>query len=327
MEKRGDSQRKTRLTGVSDRRRKPVRGTKNRGRTTMLYQAQRAIRNFKRQLSAPGSPVRHLRRAAYKAKNAARVKEREEYGRKLTEGMTPELAKTVQELRDQGTANFNAHLDPALLAELDAHYQKEIAPRSEAAAGLKTHPFFFELTNDADNRTDNILVRFALQEKVLAAVSAYLGSAPFFQRTKVLESRGIPQEKFEASQLWHLDYADSRAVWLWVYLTDVQKVEDGPYTYLPVSASRRVKNSFFPRRIMDEEIDNSDLKQDVRQITGPRLTAFLVDSTSIYHMGSRLAPGHKRCIYMASFVDPVNHKIVVRPEQSLDPERMILFQP
>ena len=78
---------------------------------------------------------------------------------------------------------------------------------------------------------------------------------------------------------------------------------------------------------MDDEIDGSDLKSEIRQITGPRLTAFLVDSTSIYHMGSRLAPGHTRCIYMASFVDPVYHKIVVQPKEPLDADRRLLFQP
>lgn len=293
----------------------------------MLYKTQRAFRDLKRKLGAPGSPVRHLRRAAYRALHPGRVRERADYGRKLTAALTPELAKTVQELRDTGTANFNAHLDSAMLQELDAHYQTQIAPRAAEAAGLKSHRFFFELTRDEDNATDNILVRFALQEKVLAAAAAYLGTAPFFQRTKVLESRGIEQDKWEASQLWHRDYADSRAVWLWVYLTDVLSVENGPYTYLPVKASARVKNSIFPRRIMDDEIDGSDLKGEVRQITGPRLTAFLVDSTSIYHMGSRLAPGHTRCIYMASFVDPVYHQIVVQPKEPLDADRRLLFQP
>jgi hypothetical protein len=292
-----------------------------------LNNAQRAVRRFKKQLTAPGSPVRHLKRVAHQTLNFSRVNERRAYGQKLATKMTPELEKTVQILREQGTAPFNQHLDPALLAELDAHYQREIAPRAETTQGLKSHPFFFELTRDEDNASDNILVRFALQDSVLAAASAYLGSAPFFQRTKVLESRGIQQDKWEASQLWHLDYADSKAVWLWVYLTDVDKVEDGPYTYLPAPASRRVNNSFFPRRIRDEEIEGTELKDEVRRITGKRLTSFLVDSTSIYHMGSRLGAGHKRCIYMASFIDPVNHKVVVQPKEPMDRERLMLFQP
>jgi hypothetical protein len=292
-----------------------------------LHHAQRAVRRFQTKLTAPGSPIRHLKRAAHRACNLARVRERQAYGQKLAATMTPALARTVQELRDHGTAPFNEHLDAALLAELDAHYQKDIAPRAEAAQGLKTHRFFFELTREEDNATDNILVRFGLQDAVLAAVSAYLGTAPFFQRTKVLESRGIQQDKWEASQLWHRDYADSGAVWLWVYLSDVLSVEDGPYTYLPAPASRQVKNSFFPRRIRDEEIDGTELKSEIRRITGPRLTSFLVDSTSIYHMGSRLAPGHTRCIYMASFIDPVNHKVVVQPKEPLDAERMLLFHP
>jgi hypothetical protein len=124
----------------------------------MLYQTQRAFRDFKRKLGAPGSPVRHLRRAAYRALHPGRVREREDHGRKLTAALTPELAKIVQELRETGTANFNAHLDPSMLAELDAHYQQHIAPRAPEAAGSDHHRFFFELTRKEDNVTDNILV-------------------------------------------------------------------------------------------------------------------------------------------------------------------------
>jgi hypothetical protein len=78
---------------------------------------------------------------------------------------------------------------------------------------------------------------------------------------------------------------------------------------------------------MDNEIEGSGLQAEVRQITGPRLTAFLVDSTSIYHMGSRLAPGHTRCIYMASFVDPVYQRPVFQEKEPLDPDLRLLFQP
>lgn len=287
--------------------------------------AQRAVRRLRTKLSAPGSPVRHLRRAAAKTLHPVRTRERAQAGKRLMSKLSPELAATVEELRREGTAPFNAHLDPALLAELDAYYKNVLLPRAEKTESFKTHPFFFQLSGVEDQTLDNIMSRFALQESVLAAAAAYLGTAPFFQMVRVIESRGISQTKWEASQLWHLDYADSRAVWLWVYLTDVNDVADGPYTYLPVEASKHVNNSFFPRRIMDEEIDNSPLKSQVRQVMGPRLTSFLVDSTSIYHMGSRLADGHKRCIYSASFIDPVFHQTAITASGPIDGDQRLLL--
>ena len=291
---------------------------------TIHNRATSAVRKLTRHLQAPGSPVRHLRRAAHHALHPIRVSERRAAGRRFMEKLSPEIAATVEELRETGVANFNAHLDPKLLAELDAHYQNVLLPRASATESAKTHPFFFELTRPEDRRADDILVRFALQDPVLAAVAAYLKTAPFFRTVKVIESRGIAQTKWQASQLWHLDYADSRAVWLWVYLTDVNTVENGPYTYLPVAASKRVQNSFFPRRILDAEIDNSPLASEVRRVTGPRLTSFLVDSTSVYHMGSRLAEGQKRCIYTASFIDPVYDQTVIQASTPLPGDRRLL---
>ena len=224
-----------------------------------------------------------------------------------------------------GVASFNTHLDPTLLAELDTYYRDVIAPRAETAEGSKSHRHFFDLNRPEDWSADNILVRFAMQDSVLAAAAAYLQTAPFFQIVKVLESRGIKQDKWESSQLWHLDYADSRAVWLWVYLTDVNTPDDGPYTYLPVEPSKQVNNDFFPRRIRDEEIEETDLKQKVQQVMGPRLTAFLVDSTSIYHMGSRLPLGRRRCIYSASFIDPIHQHTVIKATAPLAGDRRLIL--
>lgn len=290
-----------------------------------LEEVQRTVRRYQAKLKAPGSPVRHLRRAAHRALHPIQRRERVEAGRRFEEKLSPELAATVDELRREGLASFNAHLDPALLAELDTYYREVIEPRAETAEGAKSHRFFFELNRPEDWTADNILVRFAMQDSVLAAASAYLRTAPFFQVVKVLESRGIQQDKWESSQLWHLDYADSRAVWLWVYLTDVNSPEDGPYTYLPVEPSKRVNNDFFPRRIKDEEIEETALKQQIRQVMGPRLTAFLVDSTSIYHMGSRLPLGKRRCVYSASFIDPIHHHTVIKTSTPLPGDRRLLL--
>ena len=290
-----------------------------------LDDAQRALRRFRAKLKAPGSPVRHLRRAAHRALHPIQRRERVQAGRRLEEKLSPELAATVEELRRVGVASFNAHLDPALLAELDTYYREVIAPRAETAEGSKSHRHFFDLNRPEDWSADNILVRFAMQDSVLAAAAAYLQTAPFFQIVKVLESRGIKQDKWESSQLWHLDYADSRAVWLWVYLTDVNTPDDGPYTYLPVEPSKQVNNDFFPRRIRDEEIEETDLKQKVQQVMGPRLTAFLVDSTSIYHMGSRLPLGRRRCIYSASFIDPIHQHTVIKATAPLAGDRRLIL--
>jgi hypothetical protein len=287
---------------------------------------RRSVRRFSQHLKAPGSPVRHLRRIAYKALHPAEVRRRSQAGRQFSSELSPELAATYGELERNGFVRFDAHADPALLAELQAYYRETLIPRREAVQGLKTHPFVFRLATPEDLTTDNILVRFALQDAAVKVAAAYLKTAPYLQSVNLWESRGIQQKKWEASQLWHLDYHDSRALFFWVYLTGVDDVGKGPFTYLPATSSRRVKNNFFPRRIRDEEVSESSLAADVRQVFAPALTCFLVDSTRCYHMGSRMSEGELRCVYIAQFVDPIVGQNHIRTTAPLPPAKDLLIR-
>ncbi|MEI9897786.1 MAG: hypothetical protein WDN28_28995 [Chthoniobacter sp.] len=272
------------------------------------YRMQLVANGFK----GYGSPIRHVRRVAYKVRNLEDVMARRKAARGVTQDLPPGIATRVRELREKGFAYFTEQVDPQLLAELGKFYDEVLTRRSAVATPSPTHPFFFSLIEPEDYATDHIMMRFAMQKSILQAVSAYFGSVPLLNPVGIQESRPVKivSKKMRASQQWHLDYTagGDEAVSVWVYFTDVNSVDQGPLTYLPIAATRKVKNTFFPGRIEDEQIEEFGLTKDVEPILGSRLTVFLISTHKCYHMGSRVKEGNKRVVgifpfYKAADVD------------------------
>src|SRR6478672_736533 len=122
----------------------------------------------------------------------------------------------------------------------------------------------------------NFRIRFALQERILKFIGAYFGESPFLQDINILASFSTDSDKWQDSQLWHQDYGDSKVLKLWVYLTDVEKPETGPFTYLPGHLSRRVPNPF-QRRVSDETMAEQGFDKQAVAVTGPKASTFLID--------------------------------------------------
>lgn len=258
------------------------------------------VQRLAENLGGYGSPMRHVRRLAFKARNLGEVMERKRSARNFTRDLKPALAQHAEEFRRNGFSYFTDQIDPQLLAELMKYYDETVTKRSEAAKAVATHPFFFPLDDPNDLATDNILVRFALQDSILQAVTAYYGSVPILKRINIVESRSVEvvSKKLRASRQWHLDYAQGGddMVSIWVYLTDVKSTAQGPLTYIPIPGSRKVKNGIFPGRIEDEQIVADGLADQIKPILGPRSTVFLINTHKCYHMGSRLEEGERRVV-------------------------------
>jgi hypothetical protein len=267
-------------------------------------------------LQESGSPLRHVRRIAYKTMNPGEILRRKMHARNFTRNLKPGIAACARELGEKGFTYFTEEVDPQLLQELNTYYDDVISKRSATAKPQPTHPFFFSLSNPEEHTTDNVLVRFALQDSILQAVTAYFGCVPLISGIHVTESRSvtIDSERMRASQQWHMDYSagGDDEVSVWVHMTDVNSLEQGPFTYIPIPGSRKVKNDFFPRRIRDEEIVGAGLAGEVKHAFGPRSTVFIMNSLKIYHMGSRLAPGNKRVVCIFTYVKPGKYKDFVK---------------
>lgn len=283
-------------------------------------------------LAHHNSPLRHVRKYYNRGRHLKEVLERRRNARNFIGNLAPGIAHRAEEFRKNGFTYFTEQIDPQLLAELMRYYDEVISKRSATATAPEHHPFFFPLTDDKDFTTDNILVRFALQDSVIQAVTAFFGCVPFLSGIYINESRHVKIKKKSqlASQQWHLDFSASgdELVSLWVYLTPVESLDQGPFTYLPTPASRKVKSGIFPRRVEDEEIEAAGLGEQIEHAMGPRSTTFFVDTLRCYHMGSRVAPGEKRVACMFTYAKPATEQSFVKVTDAIpENKRLVLCRP
>jgi len=284
------------------------------------------LKKYQNRYYASGSPLRYVRKATLELSNPGAGRERAKVGASVAAGLPASLQQRVADLKSTGYADAGEELDPKLLAELD---QTATGRLTNGYKGTKIRSFFTKYTDDQDLNSDSIFVRFALQPSVQKLVCSYFGNTvPYLGEVAVIQSHSNGNDQWTDSQLWHLDFSDSRTVLLWVYLTDVNTDEQGPFAYLPVEASRKVKNSFFPKRVPDDVVESAGLSKDVRKVYGPRLKSFYVDTARCYHLGSRLRGDQTRLVYLATFIThkplyPLDNGIKLNGAVS-DVERLLL---
>jgi hypothetical protein len=248
---------------------------------------------------ASGSPLRYVRKLSLELADPSASRERARLGSQLVAGLSGEVQKRVADLQVTGYADGGDEIDAALLAELRQSAEARIAGGFQ---GAKIRSFFTKMTTDEDLQSDSIYVRFALQPSVQKLVCSYFNNTvPYLAEISMILSTGTEAGKWSESQLWHLDYGDAPTILLWVYLSDVHDVESGPFTYIPAVPSRKVPNTFFPKRVPDETVDSLGLAGEARSVFGPKGKVFYIDTSRCYHLGSRLMPGHERLVYLATF--------------------------
>ena len=158
-----------------------------------------------------------------------------------------------------------------------------------------------ETTNGAFD-SENIFVKFATQKKVIEILSLHFKKTP--QLMEVLLSYSRPTDNdLSYSQLWHRDFDDNNTVKLFVYLSDVNEVDDGPFTFLPKPNSKKI--GFQLRsHLSDEKFFSKTSKDKIIQMCAPKLTVFMCETSKCYHMGSRVMPNSSRLMYTATFINP-----------------------
>lgn len=265
--------------------------------------ARRTISNRLRWLLIR-SPYRNLVKALRRLRASAAVRNRRAAFAELS--LDSDQEQAVESLRLTGYADASAVVERALLEAAEQAARGKVYDEDRPGRErLNPDKDFWEhlLDEDADatgrQPSDSPFVQLAASERVLALVSAYFADAPLVDYVHLLYSTHRPGP-LKVSQLWHRDYDDAKVLKLFVYLSDCETDEDGPFTFLPAPASRSIGFSLHSHR-PDAAMGEDMLKKHIRTIKGPRLSAFLVDTGRCYHMGSRVAPGHDRLLYVATF--------------------------
>lgn len=221
------------------------------------------------------------------------------------EGLQEDETALVQ-LRNEGWTMAGQFADPALLGELRAASEAKVARAEELTrAQTLTHKSYWVRLLDEDLVNgrfphDNVFVRFATQPGMVSFVSSYFGELPLLIDVLLTLSREAATQPI-ISQLWHKDYDDRHTVKLFVYLTDVAGTDDGPFTFLPAPISDCLGITL-RSHLPDGKVFPRIERTSVRELCGPALTTFFCETSRCLHMGSRLAPGHSRLMYTATYV-------------------------
>lgn len=259
-----------------------------------------SINKLRSKYYGPGSPLRYMRKVTLELSNPGATRLRTKLGGEIASNLPANLQQRLSDLETKGFAEAGDEIDPQLLAELIQASEARLAGHEEAT---KIHEFFSTISQPEDLQLGSIYVRFALQPAVQKLACAYFNNTvPYLCSANLLLSRGRDAKEWINSQLWHLDYSDCRTLRFWVYITDVTAVEDGPFTYMPVGPSRKVPNTFFPRRVTDEQMAAAGLADEACQVYGKKGKVFYIDTSRCYHLGSRLKEGKTRLVYDATFL-------------------------
>lgn len=247
------------------------------------------------------------------------------------------------DLEARGWARADDLADPKLMAELVV---TAAARRASSTTLLEhqasTHKAFWGRLLDAEAvdaaefggaegtkllPVNSIFVRFALQPNVVGLVARHLGTVPLL--TDVLLTLSVPgPDELSYSQLWHRDYDDRQTVKVFVYLSDVDGPDDGPFTLIDGPGSAPVRPLRSTHRD-DAWVFGRTHRDHVVSVTGPTGSTFVCETSRCLHMGSRVAPGHTRLMYTANFISPpsVYPGWATRFTPAADPfERLVLGQ-
>jgi hypothetical protein len=209
-------------------------------------------------------------------------------------------------LQTNGFANVDHLFTEEDYIGLDKYLSEKIEKAEQARNNqkVKTKDFWLRLSDSDDEgtlSTSHPMVAISLKNQLLQVVASYLKTAPFLQYTLMTYSypmEGGPQ----SSQLWHHDFDGEKILKFFIYLSDVEKDEDGPFTLIPAYDSAKVHNSFFPKHLSDDEISKYiDLGATVK-IKGKKWSAFVCDTHRCYHMGSRVSDGHYRIMMTSLYL-------------------------
>jgi hypothetical protein len=185
--------------------------------------------------------------------------------------------------------------------------------------------FLVNVLDTSTVTTASSMIRFALRDDVLTAVSQYLGVVPFLSSIAVFYSPTMDRSPI-SSQLHHCDGDDIRQIKVFVYGTDVTAAS-GPLTVLSADESARVRRATgyqYRQRLTDEQVADVLGDRRERPIVGPSGTTSFVDTSRCFHFGARVAPSAPaRLMTVIQYQTPYAFTLPRHPEQSLPFLRLV----
>lgn len=163
--------------------------------------------------------------------------------------------------------------------------------------------------------TDPALYKWGLNDDNLNVAENYIGLPVHYRGVAVKRERadGIAAD----TRQWHLDPEDRRLLKIIVYLNDVDD-GCGPFEYMNRDATRRAVHHlhYSSGYVSDEAMARVVPSSDWVRVTGRRLTAVFVDTSSVFH---RAKPPTSSDRYSMTFSYASTTPLQVYPEAFLSP--------
>ena len=223
-----------------------------------------------------------------------------------------EFKSYAEKLNEQGYLDVSHLMDPSALKSLDQYGTERLQTQNQISTETQDYGKKIWLRlSDLDKKltSSHPLIQISTQEKILKILAAYFEKPAFLDYVLMtLSSNDEGTEKLTQSQLWHFDRDDHRVVKLFVYLTDVDQVEKGPFTLFSKPNSQTFPYNGINRYWTDEEIYSKLPVSELIQMKAPKLSAFLVCTDQCLHMGSRLKKGYHRLMTTSTYITlPASH--------------------
>lgn len=177
--------------------------------------------------------------------------------------------------------------DGKLLRQLQELY----LPRVEAVRNTKSKAPFINLSRPEDITADNPLMKLAFSPEILDVALDYYSGHCRLDKLQVLYSFPSDKNDIKESQMWHLDFSDSRSFHSITYLNDVLDNDGGPFVFVDKNDTRRVRKGPIIRRINDSQFQQELGNGVVRSFLGRAGETVMMDPAVCYHYGSRCKVG------------------------------------
>jgi hypothetical protein len=250
------------------------------------------------------SPLRYAVKSGVSAWHLGEKLERRRQAQLLN--VTAAERDKAEELNANGYAIVTELMDPAVQQQFAEAGMTRLGDieNAETKQSSNWKKFWVRLLDaemkDGKLSADNVFVQYALQPAVINVVATALGEIPWLDYVLLSYSRHTGEE-LASSQLWHRDHDDVRVIKLFSYLTDVEEDGDGPFTFLPRQSTDKFGFPLLGSHFPDDRVFDKVPRSDIKVMKAPRLASFMVDTAKCLHMGSRMAPGHGRLLYTATF--------------------------
>ena len=132
---------------------------------------------------------------------------------------------------------------------------------------------------------DDLFINLHYDPFLLDLMQEFLGCKPVINEIALFKSLVKPEVAKKPNQKYHRDASDMRFLALALYFTDVNTINDGPFSY--VKGSARSQDLYRSKvRFTDEEVESKFGKERVMDCLGKRGTLVIADNVG-FHRGKQ----------------------------------------